>query len=659
MIAPPPPARRLATCDTECFSTYWLIKFLDVESCEFLEFESFPGQPLDVAGVVRTLQTYTVIGFNSLKYDLPMIAAALQGYDNASLKFASDAIILRNLQPWQFEREFNVTVPAYIDHIDLIEVSPGIASLKIYGGRLHSRRMQDLPIEPSASISPSDRALLRDYCANDLLVTLDLYRKFEKQIKLRADMSKEYGVDLRSKSDAQIAESVIKAQIGFVVQRPTIPIGTQFLYKRPEFISFQTDAMREIVAMIDASPFIINDKESLVMSPELAAAKIAIGTSVYKLGMGGLHSTESGAFHLADDDYVLADFDVASYYPAIILRLGLYPAQMGDAFLRVYKSIVDKRLAAKAAGDKKTADMLKITINGTFGKLGSKWSILYAPDLMVQTTITGQLALLMLIEMLELCGIAVVSANTDGVVLKTRRHMIETRDAVVKWWESVTGFDTEAAQYRALYSRDVNNYCAFKLDGEAKLKGAYAPPEPIGGSWPNPTNEVCIDAVIAYLRDGVPVEQTIRACRDVRQFVTIRTVKGGGVKYWGQEVAAASTVGGKKEQLAARGFVEAVKGQWSRNGSTPVAIDLAHRIAVDELREAYPIVKEFLGKAIRWYYAHGETGTINYATNGNLVPKTEGARPLMELPDTLPDDIDYAWYEREARDILNDMGIFK
>lgn len=58
----------------------------------------------------------------------------------------------------------------------------------------------------------------------------------------------------------------------------------------------------------------------------------------------------------------------------------------------------------------------KIVLNGTFGKLGSKYSFLYSPNLMIQVTITGQLALLMLIEALEAAGISVVSANTDGIV---------------------------------------------------------------------------------------------------------------------------------------------------------------------------------------------------------------------------------------------------
>lgn len=666
---PPPPARRLAACDIEVYRDYFLIKFCDAETKAFFDFESFPGQPLDVLGVVRALQRFTIITFNGRRFDVPMLTAALAGYDNAALKHVCDSIIQRNMQPWEIEREFNLNIPYDLDHIDLFDVTPGKASLKIYGGRLHSRRMQDLPIEPGASIAPEDRALLRDYCGNDLLTTLDLYRKFEKVITLRAAMSKEYGIDLRSKSDAQIAEAVIKHEIGFAVVRPVVPVGTQFVYKKPDFIQFQTQPLRDALALIDRSPFAIEEgiskktgekTELLKMSDELAAAKIAIGKAVYKIGSGGLHSTESQACHVAGSDYVLSDHDVASYYPYIILNLGLYPPQMGPAFLTVYKSIVDRRIAAKRAGDKKTADMLKIVINGSFGKLGSKYSALYAPDLLVQVTVTGQLALLMLIEMFELSGIAVVSANTDGIVVKTPRGQLWLRDSIIAWWEKATGFETEAAEYKALFSRDVNNYIAFKPDGEAKLKGAYAPPEPVAGSWPNPANEISVNAVVAYLRDGTPIESTVRACTDIKQFVTIRTVKGGAVKYRsGSEIVPAKTVGGKREQLAAAGYVEVFKGMWAKGRDASLPLDQAHRQAVAELRNGSSIEKDFLGKAIRWYYAAGEMGAINYALNGNRVPKTEGARPLMELPDALPDDIDYAWYIREAHSILSDMGTLR
>ena len=33
-----------------------------------------------------------------------------------------------------------------------------------------------------------------------------------------------------------------------------------------------------------------------------------------------------------------------------------------------------------------------------------------------------------------------------------------------------------------------------------------------------------------------------------------------------------------------------------------------------------------------------------YKTNGNKVPKTDGAKPIMNLPNELPDDINYEWY---------------
>ena len=57
-------------------------------------------------------------------------------------------------------------------------------------------------------------------------------------------------------------------------------------------------------------------------------------------------------------------------------------------------------------------------LNGTFGKTGSPYSVLFAPEMMIQTTITGQLALLMLIEHLETASISVISANTDGIVIQ-------------------------------------------------------------------------------------------------------------------------------------------------------------------------------------------------------------------------------------------------
>lgn len=391
------------------------------------------------------------------------------------------------------------------------------------------------------------------------------------------------------------------------------------------------DDLLDLLEEIEATTFRVDNKGKVVLPASMTERLIKIGDSAYRMGIGGLHSTESTVRHLADDEWMLVDRDVASYYPRIIINQGLCPKQMGFAFQRVYQQIVNRRLRTKAeAGRLKkeiaelkanggsqerladlsaapktaqtTADSLKITINGSFGKFGNRWSSLYSPKLLIQTTITGQLSLIMLIERLERAGIKVVSANTDGIVIKVRRADKERLDRMIAKWESDTGFETEETEYRALYSRDVNNYIALKPNGEVKLKGAYAPP----GWQKNPTNQICVNAVIEFLRNGTPVGQTIKACRDLTKFVTVRTVAGGAI--WGDQ---------------------------------------------------------YLGKAIRWYYAKGlENSTINYkkANKGgthNKVPKSEGARPCMNLPDVFPDDVDYSRYIKEARSILTDIGYFE
>ena len=626
--------------DVECYQNYFMVGVRNIETGRVRAFERFNDVLFDWQDLLRIVVNCRLVTFNGNNYDLPMVFLALSGASNAMLKKASDQIILRNLKPWQFEKQYGLRYPK-INHIDLIEVAPGQASLKIYGGRVHTALMQDLPIEPDAFIGDVEREQLVKYNANDLNATVDLYNKLLPQIELREKMSVEYGIDLRSKSDAQIAEAVLKLKIeeltGVKPVRPEVPAGTKFRYQVPEFISYRTQPLREVLNMVRRSDFVVSDTGGIEMPDELANAKVAIGNSVYRMGIGGLHSSEETVCHLVDDEVVLLDRDVASYYPSIILNQGLYPKHLGRAFLKVYKEIVDRRLAAKHSGDKVTADSLKITINGSFGKLGSKWSTLYSPDLMIQVTITGQLALLMLIEAIETAGIQVVSGNTDGIVIKCPKSMIDRLNEIIQWWEKTTGFETEETQYRAVYSRDVNNYVALKPDGKVKLKGAYAEP----GLQKNPANQICVEAVVAYLKSGTPVEETILNCDDVTKFVTVRSVTGGALKV--------------------ESFIEV--DDWvlveDRGTKDNVWQSATHpdQTVVRKSRPSPVVVTEhttYLGKAIRWIY-DGNDGVIVYKKNGNKVPRSEGAMPLMNLPDEFP-DVDYRWYIREAYGILRDIG---
>ena len=581
--------------DTEVYKDYFLLMAIHLDSGKIETFEKYPGH-VDIDGV-RTLMTRdTTVGFNSIGYDLPIIAAALSGKSNQEIKAISDKIIVEDKRHWQL----GIKVPRNWDHIDLIELAIGQASLKIYGGRLHAPKMQDLPIEPDASINAERRAQLREYCRNDLEMTAILYRHLQPQIALRVTMGEQYGVDLRSKSDAQIAEVVIGSEIerlGGCAEKPVIKKGYTFRYQDPGFITFVSDDLKQMFQRVLETDFTLSANGSVEMPEWLKKERIAIGKAQYQMGIGGLHSCEKRQFIEASSDEVLADWDVASYYPNIILGQRLSPKHLGDDFLAVFQSIVTRRLDAKRKGDKVTADVLKIVVNGTFGKLGSKYSFLYSPDLMAQTTLSGQLALLMLIERMELSGIRVVSANTDGIVLHAPKELNGPMECIAWDWMLDTSYELERTNYRAIASRDVNNYVAVMLNGKTKGKGVFATPS----LAKNPDCQIVYDAVAARIANGTPIERTIRRCDDIRRFATVRRVTGGAL--------------------------------WRGDN---------------------------IGKAIRYYYASSVPSdeVIRYIKNGNKVPKSEGTRPLMQLPDEFPDDVNYDVYLDAAEKLLCEVGYF-
>ena len=599
--------------DVECFPNYFLILFKSIDNQKYLAFEMSEWSQIDYRKLAWVLWRFTLIGFNSNSYDLPMVTACLKKYTTSQLKDISNDIIYSELRRYDFEKNYNVKVSNY-NHVDLIEVAPLKGSLKLYGARLHSPTIQDLPFPDTKELTKVECEIVKSYCGNDNDNNELLFRKLVSQLDLRYKMSKQYGLDLRSKSDAQIAEAVLNAELERLTgKRPKRPVlkDTNFIkYNVPDFIKFETKELQRVLEIVRNCKFTLDNSGSPKEPAELKELIASIGNSIYNLGMGGLHSKEKCISYKATADMMLTDNDVESYYPNIILNQNLYPSHLGSAFLEIYDTIVKTRIKAKQKikelkkqGKKEDlkeyqtiADSLKITINGSFGKFGSKWSTLYSPQLLLQVTITGQLSLLMLIEKLETNGISVVSGNTDGIVSYYHKSRHKKMRQLIKEWEALTNFKTEETIYSAIYSRDVNNYIAFKEnESEPKLKGAFSGIKPDLSK--NPNASVCLDAMIEYIRDGKSIERTIKECKDIRKFVVVRNVKGGAHK----------------------------------KGRT-------------------------LGKTIRWYYGKNCPGTINYSTNNNKVSLTEGAKPLMVLPAELPTDIDYNWYIENTISLLKSCG---
>ena len=667
--------------DVECYPNYFLAAFKSVVSGKFWFTEFQSGQALQTEHLKWVLDNFCVITFYGNGYDIPITSIALKGCSTQHLHACTQEMIEFERPAYQVLQR-NKVKRIRPNHIDLCEVAPSACSLKLYGGRMGTPRMQDLPFPPSKALTQEQIACVRWYCLNDLFNTEMLYNKLHSEITLRETMSREYNLDLRSKSDAQIAEAVIAQEIkhvtGSTPRKPTIEIGTCYRYQVPYFIKYYSTTMQWALNIVKNALFVVGDSGSVGMPPELSDLEIPIGNGIYRIGIGGLHSSEKSVGHRADENTILIDRDVTSYYPFIILNQELYPEHLTRAFLNVYRGIVERRLHAKAsAKDLKTklktivnemekvwaesqkdefetiADSLKITINGSFGKLGSCHSVLYSPNLLIQVTITGQLALLMLIERLELTGIPVVSANTDGIVIKCPKHLEATMDLIVKCWEQETNFQTEATRYKALYSRDVNNYIALKEEGGYKGKGVFGG-DPLDPLKKNPQNQICTDAITEFLLNGVPIAKTIYECRDIAKFATVRTVKGGAVKVWSKTPVPAHSC--PEELIWNMGFREAEGGTYrhpnyqENNFTKETAYETAK-----EMSQGYDHI-EYLGKAIRWYYAKDVHGEIVYARSGNKVPLTDNAQPMMELPKEFPSNLDLEWYEREANKCLAHIG---
>jgi len=621
--------------DTECYKNFWLIIIGDVEIST-----TSTLTPEQCRQIRTLLNAGTCVSFNGLRYDIPMVASALAGNSVEMLKHINDRIILDNAPPWNF----NPTGWAPADHVDLFNIAPGACGQKIYAGRMHAPTMRDLPYSPDSELTPDQMREVTEYCHNDVAVLSMLADSLHAEIGLRRKLSARYGLDLMSKSDAQIAEAVLKLKCGAVGAKPKpYPAGYSFTYKAPDYLSVPPE--------IANARFVISETGTVTMPEELKSLSVKIGNSTYTLGIGGLHSNEHNVAHVSDAENVLIDSDVASYYPQLIINSGLFPPILGAAFRREYIAIKNERIAAKHATiqteeTRAMNDGGKIMINGTFGKTGSPYSVLYAPEMMIYTTLTGQLSLLMLIRQCEEMGIPIVSANTDGIVAKCPRNKHDLFTGIVKRWEKITNLEMEQTEYKGLYSRDVNSYFAVKASGGIKRKGAFA----TASLRHNPNCEIVSDALAAYFEHGTPVADTVRGCRDIRKFVVVRKVAGGAEKLRGDCPEPDMTRQQKTDFLLSHG--------WTRSRMRWVRDDCAPMLAADAVAATFPPQRrEYLGKVVRWYYSTNSRGHIVYANNGNKVGDSWGAEPCMTLPDTLPDDVDFDVYIKKAEGFLNDIDL--
>ena len=199
---------------------------------------------------------------------------------------------------------------------------------------------------------------------------------------------------------------------------------------------------------------------------------------------------------------------------------------------KIFSEVLERRMEAKAAGDKATANALKLVVNTTYGASLNKYNDLFDPLMGRSVCVSGQLFLLELAQHLykEVLDLRVVQLNTDGIMIEFDDSQYGQVKEIVDEWQERTKFELEEDVVIQIAQKDVNGYVEVQPGGKAKAKGGYL----VRGIAPagafNINNNACIvaAAVKEYLVNGTPVEDTINGCNDIFQF---QLIAKAGVKY--------------------------------------------------------------------------------------------------------------------------------
>jgi hypothetical protein len=486
---------------------------------------------------------YYWVGYNNLRFDSQVVEWVLRNhgdwYDLSALEVcakiaqkAADVIHDANYDVFPEYREEWLT----LKQIDLFRVNHydnknRRVSLKRLEFEMDLPNIEEMPIHHTKTdMTDEEIQLTVDYCRNDIYATYEFYLvtigqtdhplyKGNNQIELRQDIYNEFGIPCLNYSDSKIGDEMIKK---YYCQEKNISYGDlpKKGYFRKQvrakdciahYVDFQTPELQAFLKHVKKQIFTLTDdfKESLVFMD-----------NTYTFAKGGLHTENKPKIFEADEDNIIVDWDVSSYYPAIIINNGKYPQHLGKEFLRGYKQMFEKRLELKplAKKDKKIAGIvgaLKLAVNSVYGKSSDMLSWLYDRQLTMFTTITGELSLLMLIEAYELAGIRVISANTDGVTILVKNASFDTMTAINKWWMDVTQYELERTDYQKIIFSTVNDYLAIKTNGEIKKKGDFLTDFEL---HKNKSARIVPIALEHYFVNDIPVADTIHNHTNIYDF---------------------------------------------------------------------------------------------------------------------------------------------
>jgi hypothetical protein len=511
--------------DIECFKNLFTATFVNVddEKDTHVFFVGFGNETCTSIKDFLT-QEMTLIGYNNHSYDDPMLRF-LMSYNGEKLT-AELYNLTGELLNDSYKNDKKILSLRYprnkIDSwksIDLMRILAfdklGI-SLKQTGINLKWYKIQDIPIDPSSTVSQNQLQSVLDYNLNDVLITKRLYEEIAPIRELRVDLSKLYSIDLTSASDSRMANMILENIYANELKMDIRTVRTMRTLRDKvllgdciaKFVKFESPQLQEMLKDFSLD-YVYNYNDYRYKKV------VYYANCIFTLGVGGLHTEDTPGVFTTDENYLIQDMDVASYYPNLIINNNFYPQHLGPQFIQVLKRITAERLQAKKDKNRVKADGLKITVNSIFGKMGSEHFWLYDPKAFLSTTVSGQMGLLMLVESMYLNGIEVISCNTDGVVCRIDRNLLDKYYEIAHAWEKATNLELEFTPYKKYVRRDVNSYITEKEDGDTKEKGAFLKEVDLKKSYHMP---IVAKALHAYFIKDIPVRKTIEDCKDIMEF---------------------------------------------------------------------------------------------------------------------------------------------
>ena len=372
-----------------------------------------------------------------------------------------------------------------------------------------------------------------DYNINDIESTSELLNRCKKDVDLRIAIEDEYGVRVLSKDGVNIGMKILTQKYlektGLTwwdikdLRSPmsVIPLKDVIL----PFIKYDSPILQRV----------LDDMKNQIVSPGRKGYenKFVFNNLRYSVGVGGIHSVNSPEIIIPRDDEMLIDIDVASLYPSMLIEYEFYPKHLGKEFLEVYKQIKDERIEAKHNGDKVKNETLKLALNGLSGNLQNEHNFCYSPFAVMQIRINGQLLLLMLAEKLTQIGCRIVQANTDGLFVLLKKDIYSKVNSICREWEQLTKLTLEEDRFKAMYQYAINDYFAITEDNKVKEKGMFITAVKLGKGL---TPKIIPKAIISFFKDGISVEDTIKNCTDIRDFLmSEKTGKQWHVEYMNEE----------------------------------------------------------------------------------------------------------------------------